>query len=101
MDKRKRFSSEEKVYFLKQHLLERKEISNICEENGIQPSVFYRWQKSFFDNAVNYFQIKNNNENKKLNTKISFLEEKLSQKNEVISELMEEHIALKKNLGEN
>ncbi len=36
----------------------------------------------------------------KLEKKVSKLEQKLTQKNEVLSELMEEHIKLKKNLGE-
>jgi hypothetical protein len=35
-----------------------------------------------------------------LEEKIVRLEKKLSQKNEVLSELMEEHVALKKSLGE-
>jgi hypothetical protein len=35
-----------------------------------------------------------------LERKVSALEEKLARKNEVLSELMEEHVALKKSLGE-
>ena len=36
----------------------------------------------------------------RLEKRISALEQKLSKKNEVLSELMEEHITLKKSLGE-
>jgi len=35
----------------------------------------------------------------KLERKVAELEEKLARKNEVLSELMEEHVNLKKNLG--
>jgi len=37
---------------------------------------------------------------KKVGGQIARLEKKLTQKNEVLSELMEEHVALKKTLGE-
>ena len=35
-----------------------------------------------------------------LERKVSALEEKLARKNDVLAELMEEHVALKKSLGE-
>lgn len=101
MSKRRRFSSKEKISIIKQHLLENKKISDICEKNNLQPTVFYRWQKVFFENAENIFQVNDSKENKKFEKKIALLEQKLVQKNEVISELLEEHVALKKKFGEN
>ena len=99
--RRRRFTIEEKVAILKQHLLEKKALSDLCDENNIHPTMFYRWQKELFSNAT--FALKNDKDDKEVvrcNKRISELEEKLTRKNEVLSELMEEHIALKKRLGE-
>ena len=97
MAKRRRFKAEEKVNILKQRLVEGREISDICDEYGLHPTIFYRWQKQFFDNAELVFQNEEKQE-KKWEKKAKKLEAKLSQKNEVLAELMEEHIALKKSL---
>lgn len=99
MVKRKKHSALEKVSILKHHYLERKSISDICDKYGIHPTQFYRWQKQFFENAAVIFE-KNGKEDKKLERRIQKLESKLTQKNEVLAELMEAHIALKKSLGE-
>jgi len=98
--RRRRFTIEEKVTILKQHLLEKKALSDLCDENNIHPTMFYRWQKELFSNAT--FALKNDKDKEvvRSNRRISELEEKLTRKNEVLSELMEEHIALKKRLGE-
>lgn len=42
--KRKKFTAEEKIVILKKHLLEKKAISDICDEHGVHPTMFYRWQ---------------------------------------------------------
>src|SRR6266705_581268 len=52
---RRHFSAEEKVKILRLHLLEGKAVSNLCEEHGIQPSLFYTWQKQFFENGARTF----------------------------------------------
>ena len=52
MSKRKKFTSKEKVIIIKKVLVEKKELSNICDENQISPSQFYKWQKDFFEKEV-------------------------------------------------
>jgi transposase-like protein len=47
---RKHYIAEEKVAILRRHLLEKVPVSDLCEELGLQPTVFYRWQKEFFEN---------------------------------------------------
>jgi transposase len=42
---RKHYTPEEKVAILRRHLLEQEPISKLCDELGLQPMVFYRWQK--------------------------------------------------------
>src|SRR5690348_3156071 len=55
---RKHYTPEEKVAILRQHLLEKEPISKLCDELGLQPTVFYRWQKEFFENGAAAFQPK-------------------------------------------
>ena len=45
------------------------------------------------------FRRPNDTETKKLRRQVEHLEEKLGKKNEVLGEMMEEYIALKKTLG--
>ncbi|RLC12174.1 MAG: transposase [Deltaproteobacteria bacterium] len=96
---RKNYTDEQKVSILRSHLIEKVPVSNLCEELGLQPTVFYRWQKTLFENGALVFQRHPDN-NKRTDRKIAALEAKLLAKNEVLSELMEEHVALKKSLGE-
>lgn len=101
--KRKRYPDPEKVAILKLHLVEKKPLSDLCDEYGIHPTMFYRWQKQFFENGAAAFA-KPGKPGKGLeeakDRKIAALEEKLQQKNEVLAELMQEYVGLKKELGE-
>jgi transposase-like protein len=101
--KRKHYSAPEKVAILRLHLLEKKPVSDLCDEHGINPTLFYRWQKEFFENGAVAFEQtgrrrKADQEGK--DRKIAVLESKLQQKNEVLAELMQEYVQLKKELGE-
>ncbi len=98
--KRKNYSPEEKVHLLKEHLVNSVAISQICEENQLQPTVFYRWQRQFFEQGAAAFKKDQDKERARLKKKIEKLEEKVAKKNEVLGELMEAHIDLKKSLGE-
>ena len=55
---RKHYSPEEKVAVLRRHLLEKEPISKLCDDLGLQPTVFYRWQKEFFENGASAFEQK-------------------------------------------
>ena len=55
---RKHYSPEEKVAILRRHLLEKEPISKLCDEARLQPTVFYRWQKEFFENGAAAFEQK-------------------------------------------
>jgi transposase-like protein len=97
---RKRFTSQEKVAILRLHLLEHTPVSDLCDQHGIHPTMFYRWQKEFFDNAAAAFEPRSRRAGDAKDRRITLLEQKLQRKNEVLSELMEEHLKLKKELGE-
>ncbi len=96
---RRNYSPQQKVAILKKHLIEKVALSDLCEQYGIHPTVFYRWQKAFFEKGHLAFE-NSDSKSSKVEKKIAKLEQKLVNKNEVLSELMEEHVALKKSLGE-
>jgi transposase-like protein len=101
MKKRKQFSPEQKLSILREHLVEKIAVSSVCDKHGIQPSMFYHWQKNLFENGTPVFASgRLGSAEKKLAHKVKILSEKLKRKDEVIAEVMEEHIALKKAHGE-
>jgi transposase len=97
---RKHYTAEEKVAILRRHLLNGEPISKLCDEAGLQPTVFYRWQKEFFENGTAAFQTKAGTNQQVGQERIEYLTKKIQTKDEVLAELMAEHIALKKSLGE-
>ncbi len=44
---RKHYTPEEKVTFLRRHLLEQVPISELCDKQGLQPTVFYWLGRAF------------------------------------------------------
>ena len=90
--KRRNYISREKVTILKRHLIDKIPVSDICDQNNLQPTVFYRWQKDFFENGAAPFDKPKSRQEKMRNRRIQTLENKLQTKNEVLSKLMEEHI---------
>lgn len=97
---RKRFTPQEKAAILRLHLLEHHPVSDLCDQHGLHPTMFYRWQKEFFENAAAALEPRTRRARDTTDRRIAHLEQKLQRKNEVLSELMEEHIKLKKELGE-
>ena len=96
---RKHYTPEEKVAILRKHLVEGVPISDLCDESGLQPTVFYRWQKEFFENGAAAFQQRGRTNHQPEQERIAYLEQKIQTKDEVLAELMAEHVALKKELG--
>jgi transposase len=96
---RKHYTPTEKVAILREHLLEGKAVSEVCERHGLQPTVLYAWQKQFFENGAAAFERKNKRADEAKDRAIAALQEKLAKKNEVIAELMEENVQSKKALG--
>ena len=40
---RRNFSPEQKVNILREHLIERVPVSDVCDKHQIQPTLFYQW----------------------------------------------------------
>jgi transposase len=105
MSKRKYFTPEQKVAIVRRHLLEGVPVSDLCDELGIHATQYYNWQKQLFENAAPAFERRPNKANQRrqeaaAERKIAELQAKLQKKNEVVAELLEEHVQLKKELGE-
>lgn len=100
---RRHFNPEDKIKILRLHLLEKVPISQVCEKHQITPTQFYQWQKVFFENGTAAFENtgRPSRASSQADQKIAALENKLKRKDEVIAEIMSEHILLKKSLGEN
>src|SRR5215469_12160316 len=100
-NERKHYTADEKVAILRRHLLDKVPVSDLCEELGLRPTVFYRWQKEFFENGAAAFQAKEGptRQVEEKQKRIEFLEKKVQRKDEVLAELMAEHVALKKSWG--
>ena len=100
---RRHFTGPEKVALLRLHLLEKVPVSDLCDKHGIAVTLFYLWQKTFFENGPAAFTAHDKRRKHDTDAKdqqMAQLQAKLLRKHEVLSELMEEHVQLKKELGE-
>ena len=100
---RRHFTPEQKVALLRLHLLEKKPVSDLCQEHDLSVNLFYLWQKQFFENGAAAFENtgkRRRADQEARDRQIAALHDKLQRKNEVLAELMEEHVQLKKELGE-
>jgi len=97
--KRRRFEAAEKVKILREHLLDARPLSEVCEKYGIAPTQFYQWQKTLFEQGAAAFETKKDSGTYELQDKVQQLNKKLVKKDEVIAELVEHNISLKKSHG--
>ena len=78
--KRKQYTPQQKVSILRRHFIDGVAVSDLCDEYGIHPTVFYRWQKAFFENGAAAFQAQQSQQEKQWKKQIATLESRLSQK---------------------
>ena len=100
---RRHFTPDQKAQVVRRHLSGKEPISNLADEFGLQPSQIHNWVKQVLDQADRAFQSSPGRPpriEQVKDRKIEHLQAKLARKNEVIAELMEEHVKLKKELGE-
>ena len=98
---RRRHTPEQKAALLRLHLVDKKAVSEICSEAGIQPSVFYKWERDLLEAAPGLFANRRSpSREKELEEKVASLETRLARKDAIIAEVSEEYLQLKKELGE-
>ncbi len=96
-------SPEQKVTILRRHFIEKVRVFDLCEKHGINVTLFYNWQKTFFENGQAALTATDKRRKADTNAKdqqIADLQAKLQRKHEVLCELREEDVRLKKALGE-
>ena len=93
-------SAADKVAILRQVLLEGQAVSAVCEEHDISPTLFYTWQKQFFENGATAFAKEGHAEQRDLERTVEALRQRLTQKDRVIAKVTEEFVKTKKELGE-
>ena len=102
---RRHFTTEQKVAILKRHMVDKVPVSDLCNELGLQPSVFYQWQRQALENLAGAFSTAADDgpskRERELLAKTKELEAKLAKKDNVIAEVTAELVATKKELGEN
>ena len=55
---RKNYTPAEKVPILRRHLLEKTPVSDLCDEYHLAPTLFYQWQRQFFEQGAAAFERK-------------------------------------------
>lgn len=96
---RRTFTAEQKAAAVVRHLQDGVPVSQLCDELEIHPNQFYDWQKQALGNLSKAFERESDAAERRQARQVSALEAKLSDKNDVIAELLGEHLALKKTLG--
>jgi transposase len=94
---RRHFTPQQKLAIVKEHLVDGTPISELCDRHRIQLTQFYLWQKQLFENGAAAFERSTKRPGPSpAERQIEALQAKLVTKNEVIAELMEECVLLKK-----
>lgn len=96
-NQKRHYSSEFKVQLLREHLENQQPVGKLCEQNNIHPNLLYLWKKELFIGAMETFSKKKTS--KKEEEKTKRLEEKLKDKDSLISEIVEDNLRLKKKLN--
>jgi len=98
MAKQKRFNPEKKVAIVREFLENKVHVSELSERYGVSPTMIYTWRKQLFEGALNTFK-QTKTQQRNISQQIKKFEEKLQQKDSLISEIVSENIRLKKNLN--
>jgi transposase len=95
---RRHFTPDQKAQIVRRHLTGKEPVSNLADEFGLQPSQIHTWVKQVLDQAERALERPAGRPPRaeRLQAKlVERLQSKLVEKNEVIAELMEEHVKLK------
>jgi len=96
---RKHFTAEQKAAIVRRHLVDGRSVADICDEYGLQPTVFYRWQKQVFESLPALFERKSDKGQRALEEENQRLRRVVARKDEIIAEVTGELLDAKKNSG--
>ena len=97
---RRKLSSEGKLKMVMAVIQDGKAVSDVAQENNVHPNMILNWKKEFLENAAMIFDRHRPDITEKAQRrKIEELETKLKKKDEVIAEIAEENMMIKKTFG--
>lgn len=99
MAKNPRFTAEQKVMILREHLDNHIPVSELSEKYGINPNSIYQWKKTLFESAVDTLSGKHKKSkgfSVKDKKKIDELETILRKRESLITEIVEDNMKLRK-----
>ena len=70
---RRRFPAQDKAAILRRHFIDKVAVSDLCDENHLNPTLFYRWQKEFFENGAAAFERDDGSEVRRLEERVAAL----------------------------
>ena len=98
---RRRHTAEQKAELLRQHVADKKPVSEVCTEAPLPPSLLSPWQRELLAGAHSVFSTRRApSREKELEEEVSRLEAKVARKDQIIAAVTEEYVTLKKELGE-
>jgi transposase len=101
----RKYTTEQKVAILRRHMVDKVPVSELCNEIGLQPSVFYQWQKQVLENLAGALTTPAttsgpSKREKEQAHELAQLKARIAKKDEVIAEISAEYVQLKKELGD-
>jgi len=96
---RRKFTPQDKAAIVREHLIEKVPISDLCDKHGLKPTLFYRWQKEMLENLAALFERQGGSQTATLKRENEALRQRLLDKDQVIARIMEDFVAVKKTLG--
>ena len=96
-----RLSAEQKLAAVRDHLLNKVPVSEICSKYQCAPSVFYKWQNDLLTGGASVLEAKKNPhaENRQISAaeqRVAKLQATLTLREQAIAELVADNIRLKK-----
>ncbi|HWH68597.1 MAG TPA: transposase [Candidatus Sulfotelmatobacter sp.] len=96
---RRKFTPQDKAAIVREHLVEKVPVSDLCDKHGLKPTLFYRWQKDMLENMASLFERQAGSESATLKRENEALRQRLADKDRVIAQIMEDFVAVKKTIG--
>ena len=96
---RRHLTPDQKFKIVKEQLTTKTSISDLCKKYDIVPSQFYKWQDKFLKSALEGFKKSEDGPTKAELRKIAEQDAYIVKMQSAITDIVQENIELKKNLG--
>lgn len=97
---RRQFTPDQKFKIIKEQMTTKTSVTEICKKYDISAGNFYKWQEKFLEGALANFKRSDDGPTKAELRKIDEQEKRIQKMQSAITEIVQENIELKKNLGD-